>query len=96
MPSWCFQFALARLLLAKAGLLDGLAATTHHGAMDLLRETAPHTTTQMEKRFVDNGRIMTSAGVPLALICRFTSLPNCSAKEPPEAARQMEYNWNPQ
>jgi putative intracellular protease/amidase len=26
------------LLLAKAGLLDGLEATTHHGAIDLLRE----------------------------------------------------------
>ena len=31
------------LLLAKAGLLDGLEATTHHGAIDLLRETAPKT-----------------------------------------------------
>jgi hypothetical protein len=28
------------LLLAKAGLLDGLEATTHHGAIDLLREVA--------------------------------------------------------
>ena len=26
------------LLLAKAGLLDGLSATTHHGAIDLLKE----------------------------------------------------------
>jgi transcriptional regulator GlxA family with amidase domain len=29
------------LLLAKAGLLDGLEATTHHGAIDLLRQIAP-------------------------------------------------------
>jgi len=29
------------LLLAKTGLLDGLEATTHHGAIDLLRQTAP-------------------------------------------------------
>src|ERR1700676_5540234 len=28
------------LLLAKAGLLDGLESTTHHGAIDLLRQTA--------------------------------------------------------
>ena len=27
------------LLLAKAGLLDGQAATTHHGAIDLLRQS---------------------------------------------------------
>jgi transcriptional regulator GlxA family with amidase domain len=32
------------LLLAKAGLLDGLEATTHHGAMELLRQVAPKTT----------------------------------------------------
>jgi hypothetical protein len=32
------------LLLAKAGLLDGLVATMHHGAIDLLRQTAPKAT----------------------------------------------------
>src|SRR5262249_12846074 len=32
------------LLLAKAGLLDGLEATTHHGAIELLRQSAPNTT----------------------------------------------------
>jgi putative intracellular protease/amidase len=31
------------LLLGKAGLLDGQAAT-HHGAIDLLRQVAPRTT----------------------------------------------------
>src|SRR5271165_2503704 len=31
------------LLLAKAGLLDGLETTTHHGAIDLLRQVAPKT-----------------------------------------------------
>src|ERR1044072_5582970 len=51
------------LLLAKAGLLDGLAATTHHLAMDLLREVAPRTEVQPEKRFVDNGRVLASAGI---------------------------------
>src|SRR5262249_12254700 len=44
------------LLLAKAGLLDGLEATTHHGAIDLLREVAPKTTVHADRRFVDNGR----------------------------------------
>ena len=32
------------LRLAQAGLLDGLEATTHHGAIDLLRAVAPKTT----------------------------------------------------
>jgi transcriptional regulator GlxA family with amidase domain len=51
------------LLLAKAGLLEGLAATTHHGALDLLRELAPNTTVVENQRFVDNGKIITSGGI---------------------------------
>ena len=51
------------LLLAKAGLLDGLEATTHHGAIDLLRQVAPTTTVHADRRFVDTGRVVCSAGV---------------------------------
>jgi transcriptional regulator GlxA family with amidase domain len=51
------------LLLAKAGLLDGLEATTHHGAIDLLREVAPKTTVHPDRRFVDNGKVVCSAGI---------------------------------
>src|SRR6516165_4061750 len=51
------------LLLAKAGMLDGLEATTHHGAIDLLREVAPQTTIHADRRFVDNGRVICSAGI---------------------------------
>jgi transcriptional regulator GlxA family with amidase domain len=59
------------LLLAKAGLLEGLAATTHHGAMELLRQVAPNTTIREEKRIVDNGKIVLfpgiSAGIDMSL-----------------------------
>lgn len=51
------------LLLAKAGLLEGLTATTHHQALDLLRELAPNTTVVGDRRFVDNGKIITSGGI---------------------------------
>src|SRR5262249_39609713 len=51
------------LVLAKAGLLDGLEATTHHGAIDLLRQTAPRATVHPDRRFVDNGRVVCSAGI---------------------------------
>src|SRR5919197_4691837 len=46
------------LLLAKAGLLDGLEATTHHGAIDLLRQAALKATVHADRRFVDNGRVV--------------------------------------
>jgi len=51
------------LLLAKARLLNGQAATTHHGALDLLRSLAPDTEVRENTRYVDNGRIITSAGI---------------------------------
>ena len=51
------------LLLAKAGLLEGLSATTHQEAMDLLRFMAPRTTVRQFERFVDNGQIIVAAGI---------------------------------
>src|SRR5262249_35914841 len=51
------------LLLAKAGLLDGLETTTHHGSIDLLQQLAPTATVHSDRRFVDNGRVICSAGI---------------------------------
>lgn len=51
------------LILAKAGLLEGLSATTHFKAVEQMRQVAPNTTLFPEKRWVDNGRIIFSAGV---------------------------------
>ncbi len=51
------------LLLGKAGLLENLKATTYHTAFDLLAELSPTTTLDREARFIDNGRVITSAGV---------------------------------
>ena len=51
------------LVLAAAGLLDGLVATTWHDAIDELRRAAPKSRVIAGPRFVDNGRIITAAGV---------------------------------
>lgn len=51
------------LILAKAGLLEGLSATTHFKAVDQMQAVAPNTNLFPEKRWVDNGRIILSAGV---------------------------------
>lgn len=50
-------------ILAKAGLLDGLTATTFHKRIDELREAFPNVKVLANVRFVDNGRIITTAGV---------------------------------
>lgn len=51
------------LLLAKAGLLSGLKATTHHEVFNELAMLAPDTEIVMDERFVDNGNILTSGGI---------------------------------
>ena len=49
-------------VLAAAGLLDGRRATTHWLAADLLAERYPAVTVDPDVLFVDEGRIVTSAG----------------------------------
>ncbi len=50
-------------ILAKAGLLDGLTATTTAGNIDRLAEQFPRTKVVRDQRFVDNGKIVTTGGL---------------------------------
>lgn len=50
-------------LLGKLGLLDDLKCTTHHEVIEHLEEIAPKTIICRDKRFIDNGKILTSAGI---------------------------------
>src|SRR5437868_12116723 len=51
------------LMLAKAGLLEGLTATTHHAALDELRAISPGIKVDATKRFIDNSRVIVAAGI---------------------------------
>lgn len=51
------------LILGRAGLLEGLTATTHRSALRLLADVAANTRVEAAARFVDNGRILTSGGI---------------------------------
>jgi transcriptional regulator GlxA family with amidase domain len=82
------------LILAKANLLDGLEATTHFMAVDALREIAPKTKVSPEKRFVDNGKIILSAGVSAGIDMSFYVVEKLQGKEVAlEAARYMQYDY---
>ncbi|MFC8427630.1 GlxA family transcriptional regulator [Streptomyces sp. NPDC057253] len=54
-------------VLAEAGLLDGLRATTHWVAADELAQRHPAVDVQPDVLYVDNGQILTSAGAAAAL-----------------------------
>jgi transcriptional regulator GlxA family with amidase domain len=51
------------LVLAAAGLLDGRAATTHWSAYDELRGYGRDIDVRPDERWVDEGQIVTAAGV---------------------------------
>ena len=50
-------------LLADAGLLDGISATTHRWGIDSLKSAAPKCKVVVGQRYVDSGKIITTAGV---------------------------------
>lgn len=50
-------------LLGKLGLLDGRECTTHHEVAEHLGEIAPSAIINIDKRFVGDGRLYTSAGI---------------------------------
>jgi transcriptional regulator GlxA family with amidase domain len=84
------------LLLGRAGLLDGLEATTHHGSYDALRRIAPTATVHEGHRFVDNGRFMLSAGIAAGIDMSLHVVARLLGDETATAtARHMEYPWPP-
>jgi transcriptional regulator GlxA family with amidase domain len=51
------------LVLAAAGLLQNRPATTHRGALERLAEIDPTIQIRRDERYVDDGDIVTSAGI---------------------------------
>ena len=84
-------------VLAKAGLLDGLEVTTHYGSIDRLAELYPKAQVKRGRRFIDNGHVVTTAGISagidgsLHVVARLLG-----RKVADEVARYMEYAWSPE
>jgi transcriptional regulator GlxA family with amidase domain len=80
------------LVLAKAGLLGGLRATTHHECFGLLRELAPQTEVVETERFTDNGKILTAAGISAGIDCSLHAIERLLGPDAATAtATYMEY-----
>jgi transcriptional regulator GlxA family with amidase domain len=81
--------------LAKTGMLDGLKATTHFGAVPALRKF-PHVTVLPEERFVDNGHIVTTQGVSAGIDGALHVVDRLLGKAAAwSTARYMMYRWEP-
>ncbi|MRX11513.1 DJ-1/PfpI family protein [Pseudoduganella sp. FT25W] len=82
------------LLLAEAGLLDGLPATTHWEDLDDLRAGWPQVRVEGGRRWIDTGRIVTSAGISAGIDMSLHLVARLAGQALAErTARQMDYDW---
>jgi transcriptional regulator GlxA family with amidase domain len=80
------------LVLAQAGLLDGLRITTHHELLATLAGMVPSATVDPTRRFHDNGKILTAAGISAGLDCSLHVVGRLlGAAAADTTARYMEY-----
>jgi putative intracellular protease/amidase len=83
-------------ILAKAGLLDGLEATTTSNLIPYLKKEAPKTRVVDDRRFVDNGKIITTAGLSSGIDGSLHVIERLFGRGTAQmAALGMEYNWDP-
>ena len=80
------------LLLAKAGFLHGLQATTHANGVELLRQLSPSTKIMRNQRFVDNGKFVLSAGISAGIDMSFHIVQRLLGEDTAQrTAAHMEY-----
>jgi len=83
--------------LLPAGLLDGKEVTTWYGALDDLRREATRSTVQSGRRFVDNGQIVTTAGVSAGIDGALHTVARLLGRDiAGRTAQYMEYHWTPE
>ncbi len=82
-------------LLAEKGILDGKRATTHWGSIDFMRAEYPQVAMAENTRFVDEGRVVTSAGVSAGIDMALHVVAKLHGQQTAEwTARRMEYEWD--
>lgn len=88
-----FSVCTGAFVLGKAGLLDNLTITTFHSAIDNLQKVVPSAKVLKNVRYVDNGRVITTAGISagidgaLHLVARLQG-----AEAAKRVAEYMEYD----
>lgn len=81
------------MVLAELEVLDGLTVTTHHGSFDSLRRRAPKATVVEDRKWVDNGKIITAAGVSSGIDATLHLLERLHGKELAlDVERYIEYS----
>jgi putative intracellular protease/amidase len=89
---WITSVCTGSLLLAAAGILQGLEATTHWLAMDLLERLGARPTS---RRVVEQGKVITAAGVSSGLDMALVLADRIAGPEVAQAI-QLAIEYDPQ
>ncbi|MFI5666292.1 DJ-1/PfpI family protein [Streptomyces sp. NPDC051704] len=91
-----FSICTGAFLLATTGALSGRPATTHWEDQDELARRWPDIRVRRDVRWVDDGDIVTSAGISAGIDASLHIVGRLHGVElARRTARQMEYEWNP-
>jgi transcriptional regulator GlxA family with amidase domain len=81
-------------LLAKAGLLDGLPATTHQQGIGYLRHLAPKAKVVEDQPYVDAGKIVTASAIVPAIAASLHLVDRLLGTERAAMTAQwLRYDW---
>ena len=83
-------------IAGRAGLLDGIDATTWYAAIPELQKQFPNTRVQTGRRFVDAGKVITTAGVSAGLDGSLHLGARLLGRAVADRTTEyMEYKWTP-
>jgi putative intracellular protease/amidase len=89
---WTTSVCTGSLLLAAAGILDGLEATTHWMALDMLAEYGAK---PVGRRVVEQGKVITAAGVSSGIDMALTLAARVAGEDIAQAI-QLAIEYDPQ
>lgn len=88
-----FSVCTGAFILGKAGLLDQLTVTTFHKSIINLQKAVPKAKVLQNVRYVDNGRVLTTAGISAGIDGALHLVAKLRGKKVAEAiAKQIEYD----
>lgn len=92
-----FSVCTGAFMLAEAGILNGQKATTFHNSLDNLEQTFPKIEVLREVRYVDNGKVITTAGISAGIDGALHMVAKLQGfSQAKRVAYYMEYdNWVP-
>ena len=83
-------------ILARTGLIDGLSATTFYDLIEDLKRFAPKTKVLSDRRYVDNGKYISTAGISSGIDGSLHVVSKLLGRGRAQmVALNMEYNWEP-